>query len=339
MSKSKQSMGPRREKRTQAPQTHHDASLLRQQIDSISAQAPRYLFRLWSSSFGGDARLNSTERVIPHAFLDNNVDARRTIHHLGREQIVYLATMHMRGDLVPTVFSSWTQSLPDVFTWRLTNSHQSLDFPDDYIAVVDTTMLDPRNVYEYLIYGVVEGPGYKAIPCKEFAHSLKVNGTNFRQRNEDHHPELVVTASQVAKLYGSTFEAAIMSHLLAARPASPAVTSMLASKIAQLHLPDDWLRDADPMRSGANVIEVAKGEEKGGEGVAVRASAASESRTAADIDKICAQKAGEQNVGGEEADAASDGHAHARRMKRMMEELYIDMIGWRPHELPQPTQK
>ncbi|KAH9827651.1 hypothetical protein Tdes44962_MAKER00377 [Teratosphaeria destructans] len=360
---SKQSIAPRREKRIQKSQMVDDATLLRQQIDSISAQAPRYLFRIWSSQSGGNARFNSTERIIPHAFLENDSDARSMIHHLGRTQIAYLANGHLRSGHVPTVFSSWTQSLPQLLSWARSGGHRY----GRYIAVIDTTMLDPCNVvlytplmktisntivefpYEYLIYGVVEGPGYKAIPFEEFAEFIKVNRASDRSDTNYPHQreglsELVDKASQLAKLYGKTFEAAIMSHLLTMQPASRATTSMLASNIAQLRLPEDWLREADPLRSGANVgtypeavraldmmqrvIEVAKGEKT----VAARESAASETRTAAALDEICAQKASQQKVGGEEADLARNRQAQAR-MKRMARQLYIDMIGWRPHEL------
>jgi hypothetical protein len=38
-------------------------------IEAVHLRTPRYLFRAWQGSSGGDQRLNTPERITPMAFL------------------------------------------------------------------------------------------------------------------------------------------------------------------------------------------------------------------------------------------------------------------------------
>lgn len=65
------------------------------EVDNILKRLPRFLFRVWSSKSGGDARLNTTEAVTPHAFLDEPfVDS---CYNTSCQTLTHLVNNHLTG--------------------------------------------------------------------------------------------------------------------------------------------------------------------------------------------------------------------------------------------------
>lgn len=139
---------------------------------------------MWHSGSGGNAKLNTTEKVIPHAFFKGV--GHKSLYDMSVQEFVDNTTGHLHGLCSPiSEFSSWSASPRFVFhyaTSKRTSAH---------IAVIDTQGLQAsgKNVmfhvpalqpifgipaarryssykqynWEYLVHGVVEGKHYKAV--------------------------------------------------------------------------------------------------------------------------------------------------------------------------------
>lgn len=149
-------------------------------------QIPRYLFRMWHENSGGDAKLNTIDKVTPLAFLEGN--GHENVYDMSIKELVDNTTEHLRGYHIATEFSSWSASLRFVLHYATTKRDCA------YIAVIDTLGLqtDSGNgifyvpalapifqdsgpgcdmdygIYdwEFLVHGIVEGRHYKACSFK-----------------------------------------------------------------------------------------------------------------------------------------------------------------------------
>jgi hypothetical protein len=139
---------------------------------------------MWHSGSGGSSKLNTTEKVIPLAFLQGV--GHESVYDMSVEQFVDNTTRHLHNKKnVVSEFSSWSASPRFVFHYATAHREGA------YIAVIDTQGLstDNKNVmfhvpalqpifglpaarrgsyydqynWEYLVHGVVEGKHYKAV--------------------------------------------------------------------------------------------------------------------------------------------------------------------------------
>jgi hypothetical protein len=138
---------------------------------------------MWHSGSGGDSKLNTTQKVIPHAFLEGV--GHKSVYDMSIKDFVDNTTRHLHGNhKVVSEFSSWSAS--PIFVLNYATKHRN----SAYIAVIDTQGLQTggKNVmfhvpalqpifglpaafrgsyydtynWEYLVHGVVEGKHYKA---------------------------------------------------------------------------------------------------------------------------------------------------------------------------------
>jgi hypothetical protein len=169
---------------------------------SAAAANPRFLIRGFSPQSGGyaySARLNTTNFIIPHAFINGKIP-HRSIFDIPDQQLKPMIDGHLRwgekwhaGDdmsLVPTTeFTSWTVSLPVALHFgrrygpgtsseeeALTKSHLciidtwKLKGKGEFFHVNDlhAANLAPGNYpYEYLAHGRIDGPGLKVVPVEK----------------------------------------------------------------------------------------------------------------------------------------------------------------------------
>lgn len=164
---------------------------LRKEIDAAWKTIPRFLFRVWTEKSGGDARLNTTQAITPAAFLDA-AHAPEKFEEMPIKKLKNLAELHVRqehGSGFKTTFSSWSQSLGFVLSWAISFYRPSTTaMATRHISILDTSLISKENVIlsfptmrkhlgaklpnwsvEFLIYGVVEGPGYCAVPFRNWA--------------------------------------------------------------------------------------------------------------------------------------------------------------------------
>ncbi|KAK4949235.1 hypothetical protein LTR10_011851 [Elasticomyces elasticus] len=149
-------------------------------LQKVADPIPRYLFRAWSSTSGGDPRLNTRDAITPHAFV--NGDGPASFQDLPEAQIRSLWNDHFGGAGVTSCFSSWSQSL-QVSIAGYGHSH-------GYLSIVDTQKLASHNFvaythsyqsfgldgcwYEYYIFGTVSGDAHRAVRLQDFP---RVEGT------------------------------------------------------------------------------------------------------------------------------------------------------------------
>ncbi|KAH0020269.1 hypothetical protein KCU78_g6513, partial [Aureobasidium melanogenum] len=187
-------MAPRRchrQKPTNRSVSANDSSTITIRQDSAlcsrlyeaSKNVPRYLFRMWHPGSGGNAKLNTTDRVIPRAFFEGG--GHKSMYDMRVEMFVDNTTRHLHNSReVVSEFSSWAASPMFVFNYATTQRHTA------YIAVIDTQGIqigdrnamfyvpDLQNIFgyskgcgpaydkydwEYLVHGVVEGEHYRAV--------------------------------------------------------------------------------------------------------------------------------------------------------------------------------
>ncbi|ORY04770.1 hypothetical protein BCR34DRAFT_453291, partial [Clohesyomyces aquaticus] len=142
---------------------------------------PRYLFRAWTPGSGGGERvsINTTTEIVPPAIRRNrNLD----LYSMTETELYNMTSGHIRGEPLPiTAFSSWGASLQLVLCYA--------QFLEDrngsaHIAIMDTQAVDgvlawhvphlhkyeqPQVAnHEFLVFGHIHGPGYKAIPLHNF---------------------------------------------------------------------------------------------------------------------------------------------------------------------------
>jgi hypothetical protein len=156
---------------------------------------------MWHSGSGGNSKLNTTEKVIPHAFFEGI--GHKSVYDMSIEEFVKNTTAHLHGEChVVSEFSSWSASPRFVLHYAAKHKDTA------HVAVIDTHGLqtDGTNVmfhvpalqpifgipaarrgsfygrynWDYLVHGVVEGKHYKAVSFQ----SLCSNGLT------DHLPAL-----------------------------------------------------------------------------------------------------------------------------------------------------
>ncbi|KAK4546651.1 hypothetical protein LTR36_001868 [Oleoguttula mirabilis] len=240
---------------------------LRGLILNISTRTPRFLFRVWSNSSGGEIKLNTTEAITPLAFLKGKGPP--TIYDISREKITGLAVGHLTGLQIHTVFSSWTHSLPLVLAWAAVGRHS----PTAQISIIATKGLHERNVvlftpsmrlisdripshydYEFLAFGVFSGEallrgntsadGYLYASEAELAHArsmgtFTINGTN-------HAPDIANAlrlSQDIAKLFGPDFELPVMAYSMSCRARSDADIAQIIETLSSHEVPVDWSSD------------------------------------------------------------------------------------------------
>ncbi|KAL2283914.1 hypothetical protein FJTKL_09667 [Diaporthe vaccinii] len=136
---------------------------------------PRFLFRGWTPSSGGNAKLNTTSAVTPHAFYGQDRNPRdKSILEIPEEKIKSEIRGHLIGRPVKSHFSSWAAYFQTALHYAGTGTHA-------HLAVFDTSLRRQQNViyhvpalnamgltsyrydHEYLVYGPVEGEAYTCV--------------------------------------------------------------------------------------------------------------------------------------------------------------------------------
>ncbi|KAK3633168.1 hypothetical protein LTR56_015944 [Elasticomyces elasticus] len=197
-------------------------------LQKVADPIPRYLFRAWSSTSGGDPRLNTRDAITPHAFV--NGDGPASFQDLPEAQVRSLWNGHFDGNRVNSVFSSWSQSL-QVSICGYGHSY-------GYLSIVDTQQLASHNFvaythsyrkfglegcwYEYFIFGTVPGDAHRAVSLQDFPG---VEGT---LEGCVLLPKLLITLDDIAQaggavaaarqrgvLFGPKFELAVACQFLA----------------------------------------------------------------------------------------------------------------------------
>ncbi|KAG9513587.1 hypothetical protein KCV07_g8646, partial [Aureobasidium melanogenum] len=161
-----------------------DDRALKSKLQETTKHVPRYLFRMWHPKSGGNANLNTTERITPLAFLKGK--GHKSVYDMSVKDFVDNTTQHLhtKNNFV-TEFSSWSASPRFVFHYATSRRETAC------IAIIDTQGLQMDNGnamfhvpalqsifghpaarrgssyemynWEYLVHGVVEGEHYKAV--------------------------------------------------------------------------------------------------------------------------------------------------------------------------------
>ncbi|KAK5746660.1 hypothetical protein LTR17_000676 [Elasticomyces elasticus] len=252
--------------------THAD-SPVHKALRKAAKKTPRYLFRAWSPTSGGSARLNTIDAIIPHAFLDTAGPA--SIDEVPLETLGNLWNGHFNTRTVPSIFSSWSQSLHFAVT--------RFGKPGGHLSVLDTKQLSPHNAvaftddhrlkrlgvtggpHEYLIFGVVSGECLRAVDIRHFpgyavttplvydVYGLLPSGVYLTEAEITKNGGELSAVIQKAKMIGGSFGLAVACHLLA-KPwfrvmykgvkTVPALPPGTVTKLASMQdVPEDWLHD------------------------------------------------------------------------------------------------
>ncbi|KAK4949234.1 hypothetical protein LTR10_011850 [Elasticomyces elasticus] len=252
--------------------THAD-SAVHKALRKAAKKTPRYLFRAWSPTSGGNARLNTIDAIIPHAFLDTAGPA--SIDEVPLETLGNLWNGHFNTRTVPSIFSSWSHSLHFAVT--------RFGKPGGHLSVLDTKRLAPQNAvafthdrglerlglmggpHEYLIFGVVSGeclrsvnimhfPGYAVTtPLVYDVYGLPPSGVYLTEAEIAKNGGELSAVIQKANMIGGSFGLAVACHLLA-KPwfrvmykgvkTVPALPPGTVAKLASMpDVPEDWLHD------------------------------------------------------------------------------------------------
>ncbi|KAK4502859.1 hypothetical protein PRZ48_006285 [Zasmidium cellare] len=218
---------------------------LRQKIDVLAEGTPRFLFRFWSEQSGGNKDLNTIEKITPHAFLDK--EGPEALHKMKLSDIHDLSLGHLTGKRLPSVFSSWSQSLPLLLGWAQ-RQVRDRGRKGMHISVLDTAKVDASNTilhtdalrivantpwdegryrWEYLIFGVVKTPAYRAIPLKYFEPTLVPSPPMSSTLPSTVQPLLnhilqqpkverkIDMINEIAQRYGNQLEVPVAAHLMA----------------------------------------------------------------------------------------------------------------------------
>ncbi|KAK5746661.1 hypothetical protein LTR17_000677 [Elasticomyces elasticus] len=167
-------------------------------LQKVADPIPRYLFRAWSSTSGGDPRLNTRDAITPHAFV--NGDGPASFQDLPEAQIRSLWNDHFGGAGVTSCFDFWSQSLQ-----------------------VSICGLGLEGCwYEYYIFGTVSGDAHRAVRLQDFP---RVEGTLkgcvllpkmlITLDDIDQAGGAVAAARQRGALFGPKFELAVACQFLA----------------------------------------------------------------------------------------------------------------------------
>ncbi|KAK4561648.1 hypothetical protein LTR86_004327 [Recurvomyces mirabilis] len=222
---------------------------LHQLLREAAKDTPRFLFRKSTSTSGGDARLNTVDKITPRALLDLE-DGLQSIDDFREDKLVALWNLHYRGKDVDTPFSSWSASqkyvlsmASDVTGFASMAAHAVGPPHDALISVLDTTKLGAKHLAvwtshplvkarrdlegrdnEFLVFGVVQGAAHSAVK----ATILWQNGLPQLYPKVDHRPspqQQIFIATHIAALFGQDFALPITCYLLARRPYGPIPTS------------------------------------------------------------------------------------------------------------------
>ncbi|CAD0042423.1 unnamed protein product [Aureobasidium pullulans] len=201
---------------------------LKGKLKEASKNVPRYLFRVWDSSSGGNSELNTTS-AANHA----------SVYDMTRREFIVNTSVHLVGsDEVLSEFSSWSHSPYFAFHHAKNRNKQS---GTAHVAIIDTEELASSNpafhvpvlgkilnLYEpytydeeFLIHGVIEGKFYKAVPFAKLHDlglitqlpALKLHNHAFGRGATYALPKEVIPYSvselsglqRIALVYGTTF--------------------------------------------------------------------------------------------------------------------------------------
>lgn len=230
---------------------------LRDRVQEASKKVPRFLFRAWSNSSGGDSRLNTVDAITPRAFLHDK--GPKYFYDISQSRILGFAREHYRGEHVSTPYSSWTQSLQVALDLSYLG-----DVPEHaHIGILDTARLDPANVVlhvgdfagvcqargqrtdnqEFLAFGVIKGECYKAVPCREFLACQTYSPYAGLQQ------PTMEGVIKIAQLFGKDMELAMAASLTTLPGTHYGDRQTLLAQLSTLHLPKEWHDDTKLARS------------------------------------------------------------------------------------------
>ncbi|KAG6357788.1 hypothetical protein INS49_013667 [Diaporthe citri] len=155
---------------------------------------PKFLFRGFHAKSGGgeDARLNSWNGIIPHAFLRANSlyrDKKGKLINMWEIQADWLydiITLHIENyRRIESPFSSWTHTLETALKFALENDSSTIAVVDtSHASLVDrvwyTEDLNRADLTatsfpdEFLVYGPVSGPNYHCISVRDLVNTTRI---------------------------------------------------------------------------------------------------------------------------------------------------------------------
>ncbi|KAK5686911.1 hypothetical protein LTS10_001046 [Elasticomyces elasticus] len=231
-------------------------------LSTTTEPLPRYLFRAWSNSSGGNSLLNTAEAVTPHAFLKGGGPA--SIDQTPPDELVTIWQRHVVGLEVESVFSSWSHSL--AYVAGIAFSHIEYGGEGTHISVIDTTTLARHNFVahtaapalkqaglsghstEFLVFGIVSGDAHRAVSVANLATA----GITLA---DIYLPESVVGATTTStprpgiavarsagQLFGPQFELAVACFILGVRGLDATSRSHVVAQLADSYdVPVQWL--------------------------------------------------------------------------------------------------
>ncbi|KAK5743090.1 hypothetical protein LTR17_002850 [Elasticomyces elasticus] len=222
---------------------------------------PRYLFRAWSNTSGGNPLLNTVDAITPHAFLDGGGPA--SIDQIQPDELVTIWQRHLVGLEVESVFSPWSHSL--AYVAGIASSNIEYGGEGAHISVIDTTRLARHNFVahtaapalkeaglsghsmEFLLFGIVFGDAHHAVSVADLAMAglplaeihlpeYVVGATTLTPR-----PDIAV-ARKTSQLFGPQFELAVACFILGVRSLDETSRSNVVAELANSYnVPIQWL--------------------------------------------------------------------------------------------------
>lgn len=192
---------------------------------------PRFLFRGITHKSGGkefNDLVNNAIAITPHAFLDNFIrpESTHNVTFMDWSVFTVLAQAHVSGirsSSFYTPFSSWSANLQTAvdFATRYDNGGGRLANPPGSIAVLDTANflsdaerpfrifhmpdIGPNIPCEYLVYGCVDGPAYRAVLVSDIRAKLNcATWPSCEVRRPMRHPvaiDNIIDAMRMANLF------------------------------------------------------------------------------------------------------------------------------------------
>ncbi|KAK5686899.1 hypothetical protein LTS10_001034 [Elasticomyces elasticus] len=317
-------------------------------LRKASKVTPRFLFRAWSEDSGGNPRLNTGRPV--------------RIEDVPADELIRLWNGHFTGGRVPSVFSSWTQSLRTAMSIK----------PDGRISVMDTKSLAAHNIvsftnfvrrnmrppslsggpHEYLVFGVVTSDAYRTVDTKQFSDysSSRVwlwtgYGVTVPSYEPEDPKQSLATAIRIGLLLGGSHGLAVTCLVLSwpwlrYMAKDPQTVAKLASTF---NVPRDWLKNIASRNIGGGneypeAVEAADlmtavaihahGTKKLTEKVPTVVPPTYESplvdATAIDVDVKADPPPAYDSMAGTKPSSSSV----PEKVPRWMKELFIDMHGW-----------
>ena len=220
---------------------------LQQDVATLTALAPRFVFRTCDYRSGGNRALNSPIQITPHAFWQNN-DPPPSIHHYSRDEVVELATGHLHGEHNDTPFSSWSHSFDMVLALGYSRAYDRHAKEPGYVAMLDTAKLGQEKVvlytpemakvygsasiagypYEFLIFGIIPGAAYSTVRYQDlvatdlmriWAGPSRYDSTGYSSGTQSVR-QAMKTIRDISELFGKDFAGAAACYILALRAKS-----------------------------------------------------------------------------------------------------------------------